>query len=345
MEIRKPARLRKGDTVAVVSTSWGGPHVFPHVFDKGVAVLRERFELRVREMPTTRMSPEALELDPQRRAADLNEAFADSSVHAIFATIGGNDSARILSYLDIDTIRANPKIFMGYSDTIAQLAFVHQLGLVTFQGPAVMAGFAQLENFPEAQRHVCDLLFDPQDRYTYNPYPAWAAHYEDWNDLESDGRVATPVPHDGWHWINGSGSAVGHLFGGCIEVLEFLKGTEYWPTKDFWNDRIVFFETSEDKPTLEQIRYWLFNYGLQGLFDRASALLFGRARDYSPEEKQALDSMIVEVVVGQFGASQLPIVTNLDFGHTDPQWIVPLGVVAEIDCVKKSFTLLEAAVI
>lgn len=154
----------------------------------------------------------------------------------------------------------------------------------------------------------------------------------------------TPFDHDGWHWISGSGTAVGQLFGGCIEVLEFLKGTDYWPTKDFWRGRIVFFETSEDKPTIDQIRYWLFNYGLQGVFDSASALLFGRARDYSPEEKIDLDCAIREVVVDQFGATDLPIVTNLDFGHTDPQWIMPLGVRAEIDCAKKSFRLLEPAV-
>ena len=344
MDILKPQRLRRGDTVAVVSTSWGGPYVFPHVFDKGVAVLRERFDLAVREMPTTRLSPDDLMRDPQRRAADLNDAFADPEVHAIVATIGGTESARILRYLDVDTIRANPKVFMGYSDTIAQLAFVHQLGLVTFQGPAVMAGFAQLENFPEAQRHIRSVLFDPQDTYTYQPYSHWTARYEDWNDPECDGRVSTPVGHDGWHWVSGSGTAVGQLFGGCIEVLEFLKGTDYWPSMDFWRGRIVFFETTEEKPTIDQIHSWLFNYGLQGVFDSASALLFGRARDYSPEEKIDLDVAIREVVVDQFGAVDLPIVTNLDFGHTDPQWIMPLGVRAEIDCAKKSFRLLEPAV-
>ncbi len=80
----KPARLRAGDSVALLSTSWGGPHVFPHVFDAGVDTLTSLFGLRVREGRTTRWSPEALRNDPRSRATDLNEAFADPSVAAIF---------------------------------------------------------------------------------------------------------------------------------------------------------------------------------------------------------------------------------------------------------------------
>jgi muramoyltetrapeptide carboxypeptidase LdcA involved in peptidoglycan recycling len=127
-------------------------------------------------------------------------------------------------------------------------------------------------------------------------------------------------------------------------VLEFLKGSPHWPDERFWNDRVLFLETSEDKPSVSQVRAWLFNYGVQGAFDRLAALLVGRARAYSDAEKAALDETIVDVVVGQFGADALPIVTNMDFGHTDPQWVMPLGVPAEVDCVMRTFRLLESAV-
>lgn len=83
---------------------------------------------------------------------------------------------------------------------------------------------------------------------------------------------------------------------------------------------------------------------MQGVFDRASALLVGRARDYSDAEKAELDETVVGVVAGEFGATSLPIVTNLDFGHTDPQWILPLGVRAEVDVDTRRFRLLEPAV-
>ena len=92
------------------------------------------------------------------------------------------------------------------------------------------------------------------------------------------------------------------------------------------------------------MRYWLFNYGVQGVFDKAAGLVIGRARGYSDAEKAELDAMILETVVGQFGATDLMIVSNMDFGHTDPQWILPLGIRAELDSTAGSFRLLDPAV-
>jgi muramoyltetrapeptide carboxypeptidase LdcA involved in peptidoglycan recycling len=344
MEMIKPRRLQVGDTVAALSTSWGGPCVFPHVFEAGLAAIA-RLGLRAREYPTTRMAPGELAANPRARADDLNAAFADPSVAAIFASIGGDDSARILPFLDGEVIRANPKILMGYSDTATQLVFAHNLGLVTFNGPAVMAGLAQLSNFPVAQEHLRAMLFEPTDTVEYLPYAHWVDSYMDWNDPANADQVGPQHTHDGWHWLNGSGRSVGRLFGGCVEVLEFLKGSRFWPSEDFWDDRILFLETSEDKPTIEQVRYWLFNYGVQGVFDRASALIVGRARGYSDSEKAKLDEMILDLVVDQFAAPNLTVVTNMDFGHTDPQWILPLGIRAELDHQRRSFRLLEPAVV
>jgi muramoyltetrapeptide carboxypeptidase LdcA involved in peptidoglycan recycling len=341
----KPPRLRAGDTVAVVSTSWGGPSVFPHVFDRGVDVLRRVFGLQVRELPSARMTPADLGANPRLRADDLNAAFADPEVRAIVSSIGGVDSVRILEHLNPALAMADPKILLGFSDTATQLAFYHQAGLVTFNGPSVMAGFAQIEHFPGAVEHVRALLFDPTDTYDYRPSQDWTDGYLDWGDPANAGAVAERHPHDGWHWLQGGGGrAEGRLFGGCGEVLEMLKGTRYWPAPEFWDGRILVLETSEDKPAVETVGYWLRNYGVQGVFDRVSAVLVGRARDYSDGEKADLDAMVVRVVAREFGATDLPIVTNLDFGHTDPQWILPLGIRAEVDADRRAFGLLEPAV-
>ena len=339
----KPRRLRPGDSVAIVSMAWGGPFVFPHVFDAGLSAI-ERLGLRPVEFPTARMDPEQLSADPQARAADLNAAFADETVSAIFSSIGGEDSARVLRYLDADLIAASPKVVMGYSDTTTLLVFCDRLGLVSFHGPSVMAGLAQLGHFPRAEAHLRAMLFEPADRYRYQPYPEWVDSYLDWNEPGSGSSVGEPRPHDGWHWLNGSGVHAGRLFGGSVEVLEFLKGTPYWPAETAWDGRLLFFETTEEVPTIEQVRRWLFNYGVQGVFERIGGLLFGRARGYSDADKGALDEMIRDTVVGQFGASELTIVTNMDFGHTDPQWILPLGVTAELDNDQRTFQLIETAV-
>jgi muramoyltetrapeptide carboxypeptidase LdcA involved in peptidoglycan recycling len=343
-ETVKPPRLKPGSTVAIVSTSWGGPSVFPHVFDRGLDVLRRVFGLHVHEMPTARMTAVELGANPRRRADDLNAAFADPSIRAIIVSIGGVDSVRILEHLDASLAVANPKILLGFSDSATQLVFYNQAGLVTFNGPSVMAGFAQLERFEGAVDHVRALLFEPDDTYESRPYTGWSDGYQDWREPSNAGEVGERRVHDGWRWLQGSGRVEGRLFGGCAEVLEMMKGTSFWPAPEFWRDRILFLETSEDKPTVETVGYWLRNYGVQGVFDRVSGVLVGRARGYSDAEKDDLDEMVVRVIAREFGAGALPIVTNLDFGHTDPQWILPLGVRAEIDADSRRFRLLEAAV-
>ena len=334
-----PRCLRPGSTVAALTLGWGGPAVFPKVYRRGRSVLTERFGLEVKEYPTTRMTPGQLAESPERRAADLMAAFEDDSVDGIFATIGGDDSTLLLRHLDVDLIRAHPKVFLGFSDTAAPLLFCHRLGMVTFNGPSIMAGFAELERFPEAERHVRAMLFDASPTFEYEPFPQWVDSYGDW----TDGRLGEVRSHDGWHWLNGASKRRGRLVGGCIEVLELLKGSRFWPEGAFWDDRLLFLETSEAVPSVEQVRCMLFNYGVQGVFDRIAGLLVGRAWGYSDEQKAELDEMIVQTVVGQFGAADVVVVSNLDFGHTQPQWVLPLGVMAEIDPAGRTFRLVESA--
>lgn len=339
----RPPRLRPGDTIAVVSLSWGGPAVFPAIYEAGLDTLR-RLGLGIREMPTARMHPNDLVADPQARADDLNRAFADAAIAGVFATIGGDDSARILPHVDPVTILDHPKVLMGYSDTTAQLFFANQLGLVTFNGPSVMAGLAQARHFPDLEAHLRAILFEPTPTYDFRPYPRWVAQYADWSTTDDPTAVTDLIPHEGWRWINGTAAGRGRLAGGCMEVLEFLKGSRWWPDEDWWNDRILFIETSEEVPSVDQVRHWLFNYGIQGIFHRIAGLVVGRSRGYDSDQKRRLDEMIHSIVVEMFGAEHLPILTNADFGHTDPQWILPLGVMAELDPIGGTFRLLEPAV-
>ena len=86
MQYKKPERLHKGDTVAIVSPSWGGPSVFPRIYENGLKVLRQ-WGLKIKEFPTARMDANFLRANPQVRAEDINDAFADPEVKAIFASI------------------------------------------------------------------------------------------------------------------------------------------------------------------------------------------------------------------------------------------------------------------
>jgi muramoyltetrapeptide carboxypeptidase LdcA involved in peptidoglycan recycling len=325
----------------VLSPSWGGPSVFPHVYEHGLTVLRE-WGLEVREYPSARAPSQRLQRDPRFRADDINAAFADSSVSAIVASIGGDDSIRLLPYLDETAIAANPKVLMGYSDTTTLLAAIRRLGMVTFHGPSVMAGLSQMGGLPPAYRaHVHEMLFEPGSGYVYVPYDGYAEGYPDWGDAATVGTANPLRTDDGWRVLQGAGRVTGELFGGCLEVLDWLRGTSAWPVGDEWAGRLLFFEPSEEKPTSLQVERVVRSFGVMGIFDRVTGVLVGRARDHTDEERSALEMAIRSVIAEEFGRPDLPLVANLPFGHTDPQWVLPLGVRAELDVDAQTLRLIE----
>ncbi|MBU0636844.1 LD-carboxypeptidase [Patescibacteria group bacterium] len=341
MNYKKPEKLKQGDVVAIVSPSWGGPSAFPRIYENGLKILRE-WGLKIKEFPTARMDAGFLKANPKIRAKDINNAFADPEIKAIFTSIGGNDSVLILPFVDKQIIASNPKILMGYSDTSTLHVFLVLQGLVSFYGPSIMAGFSQMENLPESfKSHVYEILFEPKDIYEYKPYGKYCDGYLNWANKENIGKVNPIKTDNGWHWLQGTKKVSGKLFGGCIEVLEMIKATDFWPLRYFWKEKILFLETSEQKPSINYIEHALRNYGMLGVFDQISGFIFSRARDYSDEEKIKLEEKIVSIVAEEFGKTDLPIIANFDVGHTDPQLILPLGIKAEIDCQNKSIQLIE----
>ncbi len=339
----KPKALKPGDRIAIVSQSWGGPAAFPRIHESGLRNLRE-LGLETVEFPTARMDAAELYAHPELRALDITAAFADPDISGILSSIGGSDSVRILRDLDMDVIRKNPKFLMGYSDFSTLTTWLNLNGLVTFNGPSVMAGFSQLGAFPaEYRTYLSDFLLSPRAFGRLPVFPRYSEGYPDWKDPANTGCVKEPRENGGPRFIQGTGAVRGRLFGGCLEVLEMMKGTDFWPDRDFWNGRVLFLETSEEKPSVDYVRYCLRNFGVMGVFDRICGLLFGRARDYSDAERGELEEAILSVVRDEFGRPRLHVVCNLDFGHTDPQLILPLGIEFEIDADSRAVTQAEAA--
>ena len=339
----KPKRLKKGDTIAIIVLSWGGHSVFPHIVEKGIERL-EKFGFNVVKGDTFNYTAQEIYESPKLRADDIHKQFLDSNVDGIIALIGGDDSVRVLPYLDIDLIKNNFKFFMGYSDNTTYNSYFNKHGLITFNGPTVMAGFSEsLKLEDDFIEFIENFMFDTWESFEYKPFKRYTQRYLEWTDTENLQKENTNyVVNDSyWRFIQGEGIVEGQLFGGCIEVLEFLKGTDFWPQKDFWKGKILFFETSEEKPLPEQVKWMLRNYGSQGILQQITGILFGRPRDYSNEEKLKLEKVSVQVCK-EFEREDLVIVTNLDFGHTDPQFILPLGIKAQIDTTKKSLKLLES---
>ncbi|MBX3229351.1 MAG: LD-carboxypeptidase [Labilithrix sp.] len=332
--MRKPRRLREGDLVAVVSPSWGGPAEFPAAFEAGLRALAE-LGLRVREYPTTR----AANAPVRARVDDLHAAFADPEVRAIVTSIGGDDSVRLLPKLKEEHLRNDPKIVLGYSDSGTLLSWLVHHGVVAFHGPSVMAGLAQAQRYPPSYRAMLRaILFDAVPRFEYPRFGVACEGYE------ADWSPRALVADAGARRLLGAGVARGRLYGGCLETLEAIKGTTWWPEPADWAGAVIMVEGSEAAPPPDAYRRALRSWLAGGRLEHVSALLIGRARGYDAAMKAALDAAIGEVIVEEAERPDMVVLTSCEFGHTDPQWLLPLGCEVEIDAARATVTLLEPAV-
>lgn len=345
MNLIKPPRLRPGDTVATVSLSWGGAGDKDILwrYNMGKKRLQEEFRLHMVEMENTLKGTEFVYNHPEKRAEDLMKAFKDQRIKAVFSCIGGYESVRLLPYIDYDVIRNNPKIFIGYSDTTVTHLICYKAGLSSFYGPSILAEFAENSRmFDYTKAWVEKVLFTPAVIGKIEPSPVWTSEYLPWEEKNKNIKRKLQKS-DGYEVLQGQGVAEGRLIGGCIEVLEMLKGTEIWPSKEAWQKAVLFFETSEEKPSPTYVEYWLRNYGSQGILNKVNGIIFGKPYDnlYYEEYKK----VIVKVVRDELKLHDLPILYNVNFGHTAPMTILPYGAMAEIDCDKGTFSITESGVV
>lgn len=340
----KPKKLQRGDAVATISPSWGGAGE-PELrwrYEQGVQRLEDVFGFNVIPMPNSLKGADYLYENPQARAEDLMAAFKDPKIKAIIINIGGDDSIRLFPYIDFEVIRQNPKILMGYSDSTITHLFCHKAGLTSFYGPAVLTDFAEnIEMYPYTIDMIQRTLLSNEPIGNIQPAPKWTSEFLEWT-IENKEKRRTMQENHGYEVLQGTGTVEGRLIGGCIEVLEFAKGTELWPEESYWQDSILFFETSEEKPEPSLIRYWLRNYAVQGILKQAKGIIFGKPQDekYYGEYKTE-----ILAVMKEFDLEDLPILYNLNFGHTEPKFILPYGVKAEINCDQKTFSILENGVV
>lgn len=342
----KPKRLSPGDRIATVSPSWGGPGTFPHRYEAGKRQLEQTFSVTVVEMAHTIAPADWVALNPQARADDLMAAFADPGIAGIFATIGGEDCVRLLPYLDLDVIRANPKVFLGFSDTTALHLACYAAGVTSFYGPSIMAGFGEnggMHDYTVAG--IRKALFSPDPIGTIDANnEGWTGEHLGWADPMLQTRRRQMMPAEPARVLQGTGSVTGHLLGGCAEVLEMTKGTAWWPDGAAWNGAILFLETSEEVPPAGFIRFWLRNYAATGILDRLAGMLIARADPRGDAGYQAAIEEAAVSVLREAGLGDLPVLAGLDFGHTQPMLTLPYGTQARIDCAAATLTILESGV-
>lgn len=312
-----PQKLQKGDKVMVIAPARG----IKIIGQDTRQIAKERLEnlgLEVVFAPNTTddnwdyMGSSSIE----KRVADIHTAFADKSVKAIMTIIGGANSNQLLKYLDYELIKNNPKIFCGFSDiTALENAILAKTGLVVYYGPH----FSSL-----GMKYGCDytfehfakmLLTDGKDDIT--PSEIWS------DDLWFLDQEKREFEANEGYWNIHSGEASGTIIGGNLGTFNLLLGTSYRPK--FEKDTILFIEDTEGCSLPE------FERNLQALiyqpdFENVKALVVGRFQKGSKVTREGLEFILNT----KAELKELPILANVDFGHSAPLLTIPLGGTAQL---------------
>jgi muramoyltetrapeptide carboxypeptidase len=318
----RPKALRKGATVALVAPA--SPASDPENVHVAEDVMRS-LGFVPKAMPNAAKATMYLAGTDQERAADVNAAFADPSVDAVWCLRGGYGSSRILPYLDYETIRKNPKAFIGYSDITAPLNAIHRMtGLVTFHGPTSADNQTDF-TLSELKKVLTETT--AAGSIAAPPPPVAKEAF-----AERENRLRRIVP----------GRAKGPLVGGNISVFATLVGTPFEPDL---KGRILFLEEVGEEPY--RIDRWLTHFLLTGRLQGLAGIVLGKFHDCGPKEFHASFNGTwswQQVCADRLGGLGIPVLAGLRFGHVPDKATLPLGVTAELDVDKGTLTLLEPAV-
>lgn len=300
-ERTRPAALRAGDTVGIIAPSSGFRR---DDLEAGCAEL-----LRLGYQPFYLPSIFDRELyfagSVQRRVNELHEMFSRPEIKAILCARGGYGCDYLLPHLDLDLIRANPKIFVGCSDVTTLLTwFCDAARLVTFHGPMVAGDLARPGCFDESSWLTALSSAEAYQR-------------------EFSAEEVQPLSE---------GIAEGILYGGCLSLLCASLGTPY---EIRTQGTILFIEDRAERPY--RIDRMLMQLKLAGKFEGVRGIIFGEMIDCG--EPGALDYTLQQVVMRILAELRIPIAFGLKSGHVSSGSItLPFGVRAQLS-VGKTVTL------
>lgn len=313
-----PDRLKKGDKIMVIAPARGVKIIGQDVRD----IARGRLESLGLEVV---FAPNAVDENwdymgsssIEKRVADIHTAFADNSVKGIMTIIGGANSNQLLKYLDYDLIHRNPKIFCGFSDiTALENAILAKTGLITYYGPH----FSSL-----GMKKGCDYTFEhfvkmlvTDGRDEIEPSQIWS------DDLWFIDQEKREFEANEGYWNIQAGTAEGTIIGGNLGTFNLLLGTSYRP--QFTPDTILFIEDTEGCSLAD------FERNLQALiyqddFENVKGLVIGRFQKGAKVTREGLEFILNT----KAELKNMPILANVDFGHSAPLLTIPLGGTARLE--------------
>jgi muramoyltetrapeptide carboxypeptidase LdcA involved in peptidoglycan recycling len=309
-----PAKLRPGSSVRVIAPSRSlailGSDTRAEADKKLAALgLTISFGEHVDESDDFASSPVAA------RLADLHAAFADPGVDGILTVIGGFNANQLLTGIDYALVAAHPKVLCGFSDiTVLSNALYARTGLVGYSGPHYSSfGMKHHFEYTEAGFAACVMQDEPVEMA---PSPTWS---DDTWYLDQEDRTLEPGP--GW-WVLQEGEAAGTIVGGNLCTLNLLQGTRFMPPLD---GCLVFVEDDH------QVKPWDFDRDLVSLlqqptFAGVTGVVIGRFQKATGMTRD----LLAQIVASKPDLAGLPVIANVDFGHTSPIVTFPVGGTVEV---------------
>ena len=339
-------------TIGIVSLSAGtlGESFVRHELNLGIRRL-EGYGLNVKFMDHALNGIDYLKNHPEKRAADLLQAFRDPEIDMILCAIGGDDTYRLLPYLfDNGELKnaVREKIFLGFSDTTVNHFMLHKVGLNTFYGQAFLPDVCELESemLPYTKSYFEELITTGRIS-KITPSQIW---YEERTNFGENqlGVKRNAHKNHGFELLQGTPVFSGEILGGCIDsIFDIFDPTRYpdmpslcsqyklFPDLWDWEGKILLLESSEERMPPEKYRRAVQLLKETGIFSVLSGVLVGKPMDETWHREYK------DILKEELGVFDLPIVCNLSVGHATPRCIIPFGVTATVNANRNTITFAE----
>lgn len=330
-----PKRLNKGDTIAFISIS-GGRAGDPDMigrYELAKARFEKEYEVKVIETPNALKGNDFIYKHPELRADDLHWALTNPKVKGIICNMGGDDSYRVLPFVDTKIIHDNPKVLMGYSDIATWMAVFAYAGVRAYYGPNVLTPIGAPVKFDDYSKEaIRKALFSDEIIGEVKPCEAYTKI--EWND-KIDPKDIEWTKNDGYSLVQGKGTVSGRLFTICPGPLQQIMGTKFFPDREVFDGAVLAIEHGRPYGDALAGFHSLRAFAAAGVFDKARAIITGRLDDLS---RYYLQKIINEEVHRE----DMVILENVDFEHHTPMTVLPVGAMCTIDCNKKTLSIDEA---
>ncbi|MDJ0515260.1 MAG: LD-carboxypeptidase [Trichodesmium sp. MO_231.B1] len=227
----------------------------------------------------------------ESRCSQLATAINNKNISGILCSRGGYGATRLLENWQWPST-STPKWLIGFSDITALLWTFSKMDFLCVHGPLLTTLSAE----PEwSIQRLFDLI---------------------------EGRPLQPLKGNGW----GGGQAKGYLMPANLTVATHLLGTKYQP--DLSGTILALEDTNEVPYRIDRM---LTHWRMAGVLQQVKGIALGRFSKCSPGRMNHTEFTVEDVLRDRLADLNIPIVSDLPFGHDSPNAALPVGVEANLD--------------